>query len=188
VNDKSSLFGKAKPNPEQTQSAEPAKEIGEKPEQVEEAAEKVESDEASAAFGKHGGDENEPLQTAEQVESLERQAQAHSEANLDAPKADHLNVASQAEAGADEPENKGKSIYSSGGIARFRLGKYQFENGQLSLDPEDAEKFEKLLATADARTQAQVVKIDIQAAEKASRLFQKGTRRTRGVDTAGNVL
>ncbi len=134
------------------------------------------------AFGKQAGqDENNNLTNVDQLDSLKDGAAAQSgtigEGGLDIPGL----VAAQG-VGAEAPEDGSTQYVST--IARLRLGKFEFANGQLSLGAEDASRFEKLLETAHPRSKAAVRKIDRRAGEVVARRLAGSM--SRGVDTSDN--
>jgi outer membrane protein OmpA-like peptidoglycan-associated protein len=86
-------------------------------------------------------------------------------------------------------EDKKTVQYACPSISRMRIGRFQFENGQLQVTPEDAEELDKMLATASARTQQAVQKIDRQGAEAVARRFLEQNKggMFRGGDTTANT-
>lgn len=133
-------------------------------------------------FGKHGGgaDENEPLTLDAEVESLQQGAEAQSAAARDAP-SDGAIAAALATAGV-EPSD-GEVQFSSHPIAKFRIGRFQFDRGLLRLSGDDLTAFRALMEKASPRDQALVTEIDPRAADTVARSFLE-SRRTRGVDTS----
>jgi hypothetical protein len=55
--------------------------------------------------------------------------------------------------------------YTSHPIENFAVGNYKFEKGLLTLAADDAEAFDKLLATLPPQEANRVKKLDVQAAE-----------------------
>lgn len=87
-------------------------------------------------------------------------------------------------------ESNFEAKYASPQIARLRIGKFQFENGVLTIKNEkDAELFESLLAGATIRTRQCVSKIDREAGEKIAAQFLASSRgqMIRGGDTTANM-
>lgn len=86
-------------------------------------------------------------------------------------------------------ESDFKVQYASPQIARLRIGKFQFENGVLTIkNEEDAEIFAKLLEGATIRTRQSVSKIDRAAGEAIAEKFLASSRgqMIRGGDTSAN--
>lgn len=135
------------------------------------------------AYGKHGSqDENNPLTMPEELDAIDKGAVALSQqagANLT------RGLSSSQLAGiADLPEDS--KTFSSHPIQRFKLGRFQFDRGTLTLSGDDLSEFEKLLNSdkLPARDRNVVKEIDRESAERAAQRFLD-TKRVRGVDTAG---
>lgn len=136
------------------------------------------------AFGKQDfRDENVPLTDTDDLQSLKSGAEAQS-----APPGVDLAALEAAALAGNVPEGEeDKTQYTSTPIASFRLGRFQFENGLLSLNSKDAGEFEKLLSGASPRDQATIRKIDRNRGEAIARKFSElhGSA-TQGIDTTSN--
>lgn len=132
-------------------------------------------------FGKHGSqDENDPLTLDSQVESLQQGAEAQSAPARDAP-SDGAIAAALGLAGVEPID--GEVQFSSHPIAKFRIGRFQFDRGILRLSGDDLADFRKLMEKASPRDQALVTEINPEAANTVAKSFLE-SRRTRGVDTS----
>lgn len=136
------------------------------------------------AFAKRDGqDENVQVTDVDTIDSVKEGAEAQSAA----PTVDLVGVEAAIAAGA-VPEGQEDTVqYTSTPIAALRLGRFQFENGVLRLQPgKDVEDFEKILKGSSIRTQQVVRKIDRSGGEAVARRYleqNKGTQ-TSGVDTS----
>ena len=65
----------------------------------------------------------------------------------------------------EAPEVDESVYYSCAPLERLKIGRFQFDKGQLKLDENDAGQFDALLEKVDARTRSKVKKIDVKAAE-----------------------
>jgi hypothetical protein len=150
-------------------------------EALDEAKDKLAEGNRVEAYGKHGSqDENTPLSQTTQLEELDEGAVDLSQQ----PGTTMLRTESrqQIEAAANTPQEA--TMFSSHPISGFKVGRFQFVNGQLTLTGDDVAEFEKLLEKLPVRDRSRVRKIDRAAAERAAERFL--TKRVRGVDTAGS--
>jgi len=133
------------------------------------------------AFGKHGSqDENTPLSQTVQLQELDEGAVDMSQQpSLTMPISETEDQIQRAVAAP-----QGTVTFSSHPVGAFKVGRFQFTNGQLILTTAEAQEFESLLERMPPRDRNRVRKIDRQAAEKMAERFLT-TRRVRGVDTAG---
>lgn len=79
------------------------------------------------------------------------------------------------------------AFYSSHPIAKYRIGRFQFERGVLTLEDADAEEFDALLATQPQTVKRRIKKADQAAAESIARSFLQ-SRMVAGVDTTANSV
>jgi hypothetical protein len=132
------------------------------------------------AFAKHDGqDENVQITDPADIESVREGSEAQ---NAGAETSD--------EVPARVSEEAEKTVqYACPSISRLRLGRFQFENGQLKLTPDDAEEFDKMLASASTRTQQAVQKIDKEGGDAVARRFLEQNKggMFRGGDTTANT-
>ncbi len=146
-------------------------------------AEAVQEGTATRAFGEQGGgDENNQLQTADQVEAITAKAAAQTE--LSQLKSDSIDQVTALEVALDPPAPE-YTTFSSSPISRLRVGRFQFDKGMLRLTGDDLTDFEKLMESMPTLTQVQVKKINLGAANAVAESFLE-SRRHRGVDTSEN--
>jgi len=118
---------------------------------------------------------------------------SHSDAKPETPVASvqdaPLNTApNEPEASTEESQVEG-ATYSARGIPNLRIGKWQFENGRLSVPADEVEKFDKLLTQVDRRTQSAVHKIDVAGGEEVARRYRESQgAMKRGGDDTSNVV
>lgn len=130
------------------------------------------------AFGKiDERDENVQLTDPDQLEKI-KEGSAASSGSGDPLELEAANMATDTDS----------VQYVSPQIARLRVGRFQFENGRLTLDKKAAGDFEKLLATASTRTQQAVRKIDREAGEAVAQRFVAANKghMTRGGETTAS--
>lgn len=159
-------------------------------ERVEDMKEAV-SEGGKEAYGKHGSnDENHPLTQESEVEALVDGADDLSSSVISDKLRERIagEQAAQANASLRQESDGDTSVYSSHPISRYRVGRFQFEQGTLRLKGDDVGEFEEIMRNQPPREQARVKKIDVEAANVVARNFAKsqGSSRTRGVDTAGS--
>jgi hypothetical protein len=134
--------------------------------------------------GKHGGeDENNPID-AKQVESLQQGAAAQSAAAQQASGDPAGGAPAEDSATGDQPV---LAEYTSGSIRNFRVGRFQFENGRLTLrDQADVDRFEQLRKSLSVRDAAIIVDVnDTKAnADRIAQTFLANSTMRRGVDTS----
>lgn len=90
---------------------------------------------------------------------------------------------------AQDQGDEGRGVtYSSHPIGRFRMGRFRFTDGQLTLrDPKDIEDFEESLKKQDVRTRNQIKKLDSKSAEAIARAHMRA-QATKSIDsTAGGL-
>lgn len=76
-------------------------------------------------------------------------------------------------------------IYTSHPIQKFRLGEWKFQDATLKLTPEEAERFDEVLASQPERERALIRKIDSAKGELIAAEYLK-TKQVRGIDTTLN--
>lgn len=126
--------------------------------------------------------EDEVVQVAEEApEDAQTKVSAEMQAQIHAA-AERL-ARSQARGTAPET-NEPFAQFSSGRIMRFRLGRFQFEKGLLTLRKQsDIDDFTRVLMAASPRTQATVAAVNREAVRQFNQSFAE-TVRARGVDTS----
>lgn len=147
----------------------------------------VESGETQQAFGDRGqGDSNRELSTSEEVVALEAKADVQS--TVSELKNDSIDAVAALEAEATFGNDSRVATYSSAPIARFRVGRFQFEKGLLALTGDDIEAFESLMSgkAVDSRTKSQVKRVNTVAAAAAVSQSFLESKRVRGVDTSSD--
>ena len=71
------------------------------------------------------------------------------------------------------------------GIARFRVGDYQFENGSLTLSADEAAEFQKVLDDLPPSEACRIQRVNTDAAEAIAAQFRaQQSKMTAGVDTS----
>jgi hypothetical protein len=139
------------------------------------------------SFGKRDGlDENTNLQNKQEAESIEEGSAASSGSvgsqalDMEALEARNL---------AGDERDDGAVQFTCPNIARLAIGHFEFQNGQLSLSPEDADKFREQLNTAPPQIQSQVFEVDRDAGEAAARRYleKNGGRMVRGGETTAST-
>jgi hypothetical protein len=135
-------------------------------------------------FAKHGGqDENNRVDDPEILENAKTGADAASP-----DPENQLDIAGFVQAQSVEQEvsegNEDNVQYTSR-IARYRIGRFQFEGGVLTLKGDDVGDFEELMSKASPRSQNAVRKIE--RAEGVRAVPMKfGSTSSRGIDTTRN--
>ena len=77
--------------------------------------------------------------------------------------------------------------YTSHPTKSLKLGRFQFENGTLTLKGDDKAEFAELLEAQPVFVRSGVKKIDSNAAAKLAKSYiDQNSQMTRGIDTAGN--
>lgn len=83
--------------------------------------------------------------------------------------------------------NEAAAIYSSHPIARFKMGRFQFERGVLKLNAEDSAEFDEQLAAQPAMIRNRIKKSTQADADRIARSFLQ-SRKTQGIDTTANSV
>lgn len=79
------------------------------------------------------------------------------------------------------------AFYSSHPIAKYRIGRFQFERGVLTLEGADVEEFDALMTTQPQTVKRRIKKANQAAAESIARSFLQ-SRMVAGVDTTANSV
>jgi hypothetical protein len=130
------------------------------------------------SFGKRDGiDENVNLMNKDEARSIEEGSAASSAST----QLDMEALEAQALVNSDEERVQ----FTCPNIARLAIGHFEFKNGQLSLTPDEADKFREQLNTAPLQIQSQVFEVDREAGEAAARRYleKNGGRMVRGGET-----
>lgn len=91
-----------------------------------------------------------------------------------------------AEGEAPEGEAEAEKVqYITPGIARFKIGEYEFQNGTLSLTPAEAEAFDALLEELPPSESCRIQKVNLDGAAAIAAAFKATqSKMTAGVDTS----
>ena len=97
---------------------------------------------------------------------------------------DEVDVTESVDPEAANPPDE-KVQYITPGIARFKIGEYEFQNGTLSLTPAEAEAFDALLEELPPSESCRIQKVNLDGAAAIAAAFKATqSKMTAGVDTS----